>query len=38
MATAWNRYDIAVILSVLNYLTLRYANYIKKRFSKPAQP
>ena len=37
MAVAWNRYEIAVILALLNYLTLRYATYVKMKVSNSHQ-
>ncbi len=32
MAVAWQRYDIAIILSLVNFLTLRYITFMKNRF------
>jgi putative Mg2+ transporter-C (MgtC) family protein len=34
MAVAWNRYEIALILSLLNYLTFRFMPLIKEKISK----
>ncbi len=34
MAVAWNRYEIAIVLSLLNFLTLKYVRRLKKRIDR----
>lgn len=34
-AVAWQRYDIAILLGVLNFLTLRYFSLIKRKADRP---
>jgi len=38
IAVAFSRYEIAFLLSLINFLTLRYVSYFKENFDKKEEP
>ncbi len=38
MAVAWDRYEIAMVLSALNFLTFRFMPLFKRRVTSPSKP
>lgn len=36
LAVAWNRYEIAIVLALINFLTLRFAPIVKERVNRDA--